>query len=335
MRVEAAVTTISWIPSEAVTGPLNKPIFDSGLTHYDVPPPDEIGDLPPLGAWMSEDRFRFANRLSATVDFADDGGVRSAEYTGGLFINATRLRLGRREITFQPYALPTLQAEPEIGEGRVTFRQTVGGQPGLPSPRRVNHPPFFQLKGPVVWTTLELTVKADGTSEHHLVGASGFPRHWVYDQGGHLEKKAGLTEFKEWYRHAFGSHTPWGDEDSPALVTEVETALERELAGRIMQADRKPSTRKVKEGALLTEQGEPGDEVYLLLDGVLRVEVDGELVAEVGPGAILGERAVLEGGTRTAGLRAVTPVRVAVAPKADLDLAALADLSAGHRREDD
>ena len=89
MRVEGAVTTISWIPSEAVTGPLNKPIFDSGVTHYDAPPPDFIGDLPPLGSWMAEDRFRFANRLSAAVDFADDGSVRTAEYTGGLFLNAT------------------------------------------------------------------------------------------------------------------------------------------------------------------------------------------------------------------------------------------------------
>ena len=334
MRVEAAVTTISWIPSEAVTGPLNKPIFDSGLTHYDVPPPDEIGDLPPLGAWLAEDRFRFANRLSAVVDFDDDGGVRTAEYTGGLFLNATRLRLGRREITFQPYALPTLQAEPVVEPGKVTFTQTVGGQPGLPSPRRVNHPPFFQLKGPVVWTTLQLTVDADGTSEHHLTGASGFPRHWLYGVDGHLEKKAGLTEFGEWYRHAFGKHTPWGDEDSPTLVTEVETALERELAGRIMQGGAKPSTRRLKEGELLTEQGAAGDEVYLLLDGVLRVEVDGELVAEVGPGAILGERAVLEGGTRTASLRAVTAGRVAVAKADDIDRDALAELAEGHHRED-
>ena len=335
MRVEAAVTTISWIPSEAVTGPLNKPIFDSGLTHYDAPPPDDIGDLPPLGTWLSEDRFRFANRLSAVVDFADDGSVRTAEYTGGLFLNATRLRLGRREITFQPYALPTLQAEPEVGDGEVTFTQTVGGQPGLPAPRRVNHPPYFQLKGPGVWTTLQLTIRADGSCEHHLTGASGFPRHWLYDDAGRLEKKAGLTEFKEWYRHAFGTHTPWGDEDSPTLVTEVETALERELAGRIMQGGKKPDTRKLKEGELLTEQGAPGDEVYLVLDGVLRVEVDGELVAEVGPGAILGERAVLEGGNRTASLRAVTSGRVAVARADDIDRAALAELAEGHHREDD
>ncbi len=56
--------------------------------------------------------------------------------------------------------------------------------PACPSPRRVNHPPFFQLKGPVVWTTLQLTVHADGTSEHHLTGASDFPRHWVYGPVG-------------------------------------------------------------------------------------------------------------------------------------------------------
>ncbi|MET0148799.1 MAG: cyclic nucleotide-binding domain-containing protein, partial [Acidimicrobiales bacterium] len=77
-----------------------------------------------------------------------------------------------------------------------------------------------------------------------------------------------------------------------------------------------------------------GDEVYLLLDGVLRVEVDGELVAEVGPGAILGERAVLEGGTRTASLRAVTAGRVAVAAGEGIDLDALAEIAEGHRRED-
>jgi hypothetical protein len=186
----------------------------------------------------------------------------------------------------------------------------------------------------VVWTTLKLTVRHDGTSEHRLTGASGFPRHWLYDNDGNLDKKAGLTEFKEWYRHAFGAHTPWGDEDSPALVAEVETALERELAGRIMTAGRKPSTRRFAEGDLVTEQGTPGDEVFLLLDGVLRVEVDGELVAEVGPGAILGERAVLEGGTRTASLRAVTAGRIAVAGRDDVDRDALAELAEGHRREE-
>ena len=111
------------------------------------------------------------------------------------------------------------------------FVQTVGGRTALPAPRRVNHPPFVQFQAPTVWTTLALTIHADGRHEFELVGASPFPRHWVYDDDGKLAAKAGLADFKDWWRHSFGKHTPWGDEDSPALVTAVETALERELAG--------------------------------------------------------------------------------------------------------
>ena len=101
---------------------------------------------------------------------------------------------------------------------------------------------------------------------------------------------------------SFGRRTPWGDEDSPALVTQVETALERELQENIMRGDKKPDIRRVKEGKTLVEQGSSSSEMFLLLNGVLVVEVDGEKVAELGPGAVFGERAVLEGGTRTATL---------------------------------
>ena len=41
---------------------------------------------------------------------------------------------------------------------------------------------------------------------------------------------------------------------------------------------------------------------------------DGRPVTEVGPGAVLGEVALLDRGRRTATLRAVTPCRVAVVP---------------------
>ena len=71
-----------------------------------------------------------------------------------------------------------------------------------------------------------------------------------------------------------------------------------------------------------------------MLDGVLVTEVDGQPLAEFGPGAILGERAVLEGGVRTSTLRAVTKCRVAVARGDQLDRAALEQISQGHRRED-
>ena len=82
-----------------------------------------------------------------------------------------------------------------------------------------------------------------------------------------------------------------------------------------MRGGAKPAIRKVgKGGDVLTEQGAAGADVYLLLNGVLSVEVDGSRSSTWDPGAILGERAVLEGGERTSTLRARTPVKVAVVP---------------------
>ena len=67
---------------------------------------------------------------------------------------------------------------------------------------------------------------------------------------------------------------------------------------------------------------------------MVAVEVDGEAIADVGPGAILGERSALEGGARTSTLRALTKVTVAVARTDQIDAEALTELSSGHRRED-
>ena len=148
-----------------------------------------------------------------------------------------------------------------------------------------------------------------------------------------LSEKVGLADFKEWYRTSFGKRTPWGDEDSPALVTAVETALERRLSTTIMRGGEKPEIRSVKAGKELVRQGEPGDELFLVLDGVLSVEHDGDPLAELGPGAVLGERAALEGGMRTSTLRAVTKCRVAVVPADRIERDALEDLATGHQRE--
>jgi CRP-like cAMP-binding protein len=89
----------------------------------------------------------------------------------------------------------------------------------------------------------------------------------------------------------------------------------------------------VKEGATLVEQGDDGSDMYVLLDGVFSVEVDGASVAQVGPGAVLGERALLEGERRTATLRALTPSKVATASGDELSAEMLSELAEGHRRE--
>lgn len=329
MRHASSVTSVSWIPSEAIPGPMKIP-FSLGVGHYDAPPPDQLGDLT---VWRDADRFRFANRLAAWIEVDHGGTITGHGHAGGGLIGSTTLRLGR-SVTFTAISYPDLQNEPEAGDGWVRFRQTVGGRTGAPMPRTVSRPPYVQLAAPTVWTTLELTLHADGAADWQMTGASPFPRHWVYDDSGALVAKSGLTDFSGWSKECFGDHSPWGDVDSPALVTVAETALERTLSAAIMRGGAKPKVRTLTEGEELVRQGDAGHELFLLLDGVLEVLVDGNPIAELGPGAVAGERALLEGGTRTSTLRARTRVRVAVATAEQVDTTALQELAEGHRREE-
>ena len=330
MRYESSVTSVSWIPSEAFEGMFQFGV-DAGIGHYDDPLPDVLGDL---HQWRDADRFRFANLLRAWIEVDGEGRITGCGYgDGGCLIGSSTIRLGGVQHVFPAVALPDLSQEPERGDGWVRFVQTGGGRAGIPMPRRVRRRPYVQWNSPLVWTTLSLTLYADGRAESALTGASRFPRHWVYDASGQLAAKSGLTDFRDWYRGSFGRHTPWGEQDSPALVTTVETALERALSTQLMRGGTKPRIRHVKAGAVLVRQGEPGSDVYLILDGVVRVERDGERLAEYGPGALLGERASLEGGDRTSTLTAVTACRVASADASQLDQDALEELAVGHRRE--
>jgi Cyclic nucleotide-binding domain len=330
MRYENCVTALSWIPSEAVTG-ATRVAFDSGFTHYDEPPPADLGDISDLQA---ADRFRFANLLRAWIDVDAAGRITAGGYGGGGLMGSSTVRLGALSHVFQAVALPDLQREPERGDSWMRFVQTTGGRAGLPAPRRVRRRPYVQWRSPLVWTTMSLTLHADGRAEYALEGASRFPRHWVYDADGQLTHKSGLTDYAEWWRVSFGRSSPWGDEDSPALVTAVETALEHALSVQLMHGAAKPVISTIPAGAALVRQGEPGREIYLVLDGVIRVDRDGSKLAEYGPGALLGERAALEAGTRTSTLIAVTSCRVASVLAGQLDPAALAELAQGHRRED-
>jgi hypothetical protein len=332
MRHQSCVTSLSWIPSEAVTGAA-RAAFDAGVTHYDDPPPNELDDIEELRA---ADRFRFANVLQAWIDVDGSGRITDGGYgaeSRGL-IGSTAVRLGGLRHRFQAVQFRTLQSDPEREDGWVRFAQTTGGRTGLPAPRRVRRRPFVQWRAPTVWTTLSLKLHADGHAEFGLAGASRFPRHWVYDSAGQLSRKSGLADFHEWYRRSFGRHSPWGDEDSSAIVMEVETALERALSVQLMHAGAKPRIERHPAGATLIRQGQRGTDVYLILDGVIRVERDGERLAEYGPGALLGERAHLEDGTRTATLVAVTPCLVAAVDAGQLERSALEELSRGHRREE-
>jgi cyclic nucleotide-binding protein len=329
MRYESAIISVSWIPSEAIPGLMRMP-FDIGPMHYDDPPGDQLRDIPELAR---SGAVRFINELRAWVE-VEDGWIVRHGHSGRGWMGRTKLGFGSNKFLYPTIGMRDLRPDAEASKLSVRFVQTTGGRPAVPLPRKLNRPPFVQIVPPVVWTTLALTINADGSSTHDVIGASPFPRHWIYDDDGKLIEKVAVTDFKAWSGDIFGARTPWGQEDSPAFVTEVETAVERELSHTIMRSGSKPELRKVAKGATLVEQGQAGDELFLLLDGVLSVEVDGTALAEVGPGAILGERALLETGKRTATLRALTPVRVAVATADQISTEALAEVASGHRREE-
>ncbi len=334
MRVEATVMSISWIPSDSLKGAL-KTGMDLRLSHFDAPLPDQVNGAGEVDELCRHDKFRFANVLSVWADVEDGQFVRSGVNDhSGLVMGATTVRVGKVGATFRAASLPVLRVEPDLADGTLRFRQTVGGRTGVPLPRPVPHPPYVRWQAPLVWTTLEVTLRPDGTSDVDLAGASAFPRHWVYAADGRVALKSGLADQARWMAHSFGERTPWADHDREALVVAVESELERQLSTDIMQGGARPEIRNLEEGTTLTRQGERGDELYLVLDGVARVDVDGQSLAELGPGAVIGERALLEGGTRTSTVTAVTPLRVAVANERSIDLDRLRTLADSHHRED-
>ena len=329
MRHTHSVTSISWIPSEAMTGPMRLPM-DLGIGHYDDAPPDRI-DADVLDQLRDSDALRFANRLEAWVE-VEDGAIVDAGYSGSSLVGSTTAKLGIGSLTFPGVGFPLIQAPPERTPQGMRFVQSAGGRTGSPFPRRIDRPPYVRVTAPTAWTTLAVTIAPDGARAHEVVGASPFPRHWIYDATGALAAKSGTIDFADWTRTGDHDRTPWGDEERPALIAAVESAMERSLSTVLM--GERARIEKLSVGGNLTTQGEPATDVYLVLDGMLVVDVDNEIVAELGPGAIVGERASLEGGVRTSTVRASTPVSYAAVPASALPTAHLREVAATHRRED-
>ena len=298
--------------------------LELAVAAYDEPPPVVLPELEEL---RQRDTFREANELRAWIDVRNEQIV-DYGYDGRSMIGDAGLDLGFRQVAFAAVELPVIRPDPEVGEGSVRFRQTVGGRIGVPAPRPVSGEPFFHIGAISAWTTLELVMHADGTAESRLVAASPFPRHSLYDAGRRLLSATEMLDFEPWYVGVFGD-TPWGHEGTPSFSAAVASELERTLATAILEAGLRFTRRRIAAGAALVRQGDPGGELFILLDGVLDVEIDGQTIAQVGSGAILGERAILRDGRRTATLRAARAARVAVVPAGAIGRPELERLSAG------
>lgn len=72
-------------------------------------------------------------------------------------------------------------------------------------------------------------------------------------------------------------------------------------------------------GKVLIEHGKPATGLFVVVDGTVVVEAP-EGTREVGPGAVVGERALLSAdGTRTARVRALTDGVVVAVERAEID----------------
>jgi hypothetical protein len=247
----------------------------------------------------------------------------------------TPVSVGSLNLMLPTKANQEIRQEPEVTGDAVRFVQTAGGRPGFSFLKPSAKWPFVVTQPFTIWTTVELTVHADGTSTQRLAGASPFPRHWLYDDGGHLASKAALTQAILWESTAFGRHTPWGGEDLVPVVAPPETELERTLTEQVMRGDGpRPAVRTLAAGEFLFRQAEPGTSLAVILDGTFEIRVDGQAFGQVGPGTVVGERASLGDGRRTADLRALTQARVAETAPGVLTAEQLAELAQSHHRED-
>ena len=312
MRIEGSVTAISWIPSEAIEGMPKLP-FELGIGHYDEPPPDRIaeGDLERL---RDADRFREANLLRGWIE-VEDGKIVDCGYEGGGLVGSTTFRLGPKAIVVPGVAFEILR--PSRRSPTTASASCRPSAAARASRRRgaSSGKPFFQIHSATAWTTLALTIRADGTVEHELVGASPFPRHWIYGNDGELAHKSGHDRLQDVV---------------PRVAQRPNAVGRRGLAGgrrrrpsrrssascraTLLGGDEKLEAAEARRGRGTRRAGRRGTDVYLAARRRARGRGRRRAGRRDGARADARRARVARGGRRTATLRALTPIRFVVIP---------------------
>ena len=259
----------------------------------------------------------------------EDGKIVDYGHLGGGHLGVTKVKLGLREVSVPAIAMPTLQPEPEVGDGLGALHPDGRRRTGMPAPRHVHGKPFFQISSALAWTTLSLTLYADGCPSTSSKAPARFLATGSIGRGSSSEERPhrlqGVVPQGVRRAHALGQG------GLGAVRDRRRDGLEREISPSIMRSGSVLEASHLEVDDELVEQGEQSDELYLLLDGVLAAEVDGETVAEIGPGAVLGERRCSKV-ARTATLRAVTPVKVVSISSGELDPSVLQELAVAAAR---
>ena len=73
-------------------------------------------------------------------------------------------------------------------------------------------------------------------------------------------------------------------------------------------------TRNVRAGQTLFREGDPGEAMYVIVEGDLEITIRGITMERVGPGGIVGEMALVDEAPRTATVSALTDAKVVEVP---------------------
>jgi flavin reductase (DIM6/NTAB) family NADH-FMN oxidoreductase RutF len=95
-------------------------------------------------------------------------------------------------------------------------------------------------------------------------------------------------------------------------TTPVFSALPVELLGPIVDAGKE---RSYDDDETIVRTGDPGDELFVVLEGEVRVLRDGREITRIDTGSFFGEVSVLDGGARSADVVAAGPVRCLAIPR--------------------
>ena len=102
-----------------------------------------------------------------------------------------------------------------------------------------------------------------------------------------------------------------GRKEREALLEKVSmfSALNKKELGKLASVAQE---RRVDSGTVLTEEGAPGDEFFVVAEGLARASIGGREVGSIPAGSFFGEMSLLDAGPRTATVTAELPTRLVV-----------------------
>ena len=246
------MTSLSWIPSEAIEGAQRLCLR---LRHHPLRPAAALRGPRPRGP--ARGRPLPLRQRAAGVDRSRCGGTRH------------RLRLRRRRA----------HGVDDGQRGRAPA-QVRGGAAARPPTRARVRRRVGALRADHRWPDRPAGTAAGAAAAlHPVAGAARLDdalAHLARRRSGRAGTRSGRaaspgtgsTTRREPSRTSRGSPTsrtgtasrsagtrPWGDQDSEALVTAVETALERSLSARVMGGSGKVKIKRFPAGAILAQAG--------------------------------------------------------------------------------